>query len=69
MELVFQTTHLAVARPRLKVGVERERVTPLEFGRSLPEISNSFCSSFSYTEVMHTRIIQVENESLHSKDK
>lgn len=24
MELVFQTTHLAVARPRLKVGVERK---------------------------------------------
>lgn len=27
-ELVFQTTHLAVARPRLKVGVEREGYSP-----------------------------------------
>lgn len=31
-ELVFQTTHLAVARPRLKVGVEREGYSPRLWG-------------------------------------
>lgn len=32
MELVFQTTHLSVARPKLKVGVERVGYSPRVWG-------------------------------------
>lgn len=72
MELVFQTTHLAVARPTLKMGVEREGYSPRVWGcleGPCQKLVIAFAVSFSYTEVMHTGIILIENESLHSRDK